>query len=138
MAGPLEQFEIVPLVRIGEFAGDDISVTKSAAFMKFCRRASRSPSPRSHSHRDLLLPRPISHSVRLFAVMLAGHVMLKVFAGFVISLAAAGGLSVVLALPALVMTVLITILEFMMALIQAYVLTMLTCMYLNDALHPSH
>ncbi len=84
------------------------------------------------------LSRPISHSVRLFAVMLAGHVMLKVFAGFVVSLSAAGGFALALALPALVMTVLITILEFMMALIQAYVFTMLTCMYLNDALHPSH
>ncbi|HRN88861.1 F0F1 ATP synthase subunit A [Hyphomicrobium sp.] len=84
------------------------------------------------------LSRPISHSVRLFAVMLAGHVMLKVFAGFVVSLSAAGGLGLFLAVPALVMTVLITILEFMMALIQAYVFTMLTCMYLNDALHPSH
>lgn len=84
------------------------------------------------------LSRPISHSVRLFAVMLAGHVMLKVFAGFVVSLSAAGGLGLALALPALAMTVLITILELMMALIQAYVFTMLTCMYLNDALQPSH
>ena len=76
--------------------------------------------------------------MRLFAVMLAGHVMLKVFAGFVVSLSAAGGLGLVLAAPALVMTVLITILGFMMALIQAYVFTMLTCTYLSDALHPSH
>ena len=82
------------------------------------------------------LSRPISHSVRLFAVMLAGHVMLKVFAGFVVSLSDAGVLT--LALAALAMTVLITVLEFMMALIQAYVFTMLTCMYLNDALHPHH
>lgn len=84
------------------------------------------------------LSRPISHSVRLFAVMLAGHVMLKVFAGFVVSLSAAGGLGLALAFPALAMTILITVLEFMMALIQAYVFTMLTSMYLNDALHPSH
>lgn len=249
MAGPLKQFEIVPLVRLGEFAGHEISITNSALFMiltvavssgflllgirsralvpgrwqaavemvyEFVRKTLHDNTGEegrrffplvfslfmfilvanllgmipggftvtSHlivtfalamivfltvviyglarhgfGFLRLFLPpgvplalapflvpieiisflsRPISHSVRLFAVMLAGHVMLKVFAGFVVSLSAAGGFALALALPALVMTVLITILEFMMALIQAYVFTMLTCMYLNDALHPSH
>lgn len=84
------------------------------------------------------LSRPISHSVRLFAVMLAGHITLKVFAGFVVSLGSFGALGVVGAIMPLLMTVAITALEFLMAVIQAYVFTMLTCMYLNDALHPGH
>jgi len=84
------------------------------------------------------LSRPISHSVRLFAVMLAGHITLKVFAGFVVSLGGVGTLGIVGAAMPLMMTVAITALEFLMAGIQAYVFTMLTCMYLNDALHPGH
>ncbi len=84
------------------------------------------------------LSRPISHSVRLFAVMLAGHITLKVFAGFVVSLGSLGSLGMIGAVLPLLMTVAITALEFLMAGIQAYVFTMLTCMYLNDALHPGH
>lgn len=84
------------------------------------------------------LSRPISHSVRLFAVMLAGHITLKVFAGFVVSLGSLGMVGVAGAILPLLMTVAITALEFLMAAIQAYVFTMLTCMYLNDALHPGH
>jgi len=84
------------------------------------------------------ISRPVSHSVRLFAVMLAGHITLKVFAGFVVSLGGFGALGMVGAVLPLFMTVAITALEFMMAGIQAYVFTMLTCMYLNDALHPGH
>ncbi|MDN2565951.1 F0F1 ATP synthase subunit A [Aquibium sp. A9E412] len=84
------------------------------------------------------LSRPVSHSVRLFAVMLAGHITLKVFAGFVVALAGAGAAGVAAAILPLAMTVAITALELLMAVIQAYVFTMLTCMYLNDALHPAH
>lgn len=84
------------------------------------------------------ISRPISHSVRLFAVMLAGHITLKVFAGFVVSLGGLGTLGILGAVMPLLMTVAITALEFLMAAIQAYVFTMLTCMYLNDALHPGH
>lgn len=84
------------------------------------------------------LSRPMSHSVRLFAVMLAGHITLKVFAGFVVSLGGMGTLGTVAAIMPLFMTVAIIALEFLMAAIQAYVFTMLTCMYLNDALHPGH
>lgn len=84
------------------------------------------------------MSRPVSHSVRLFAVMLAGHITLKVFAGFVVSLGGFGALGMVGAILPLFMTVAITALELMMAGIQAYVFTMLTCMYLNDALHPGH
>ncbi|MND66952.1 ATP synthase subunit a [compost metagenome] len=84
------------------------------------------------------ISRPISHSVRLFAVMLAGHITLKVFAGFVVGLGSLGSLGLMSAIMPLAMTVALTALELLMAIIQAYVFTMLSCMYLNDALHPSH
>ncbi len=84
------------------------------------------------------LSRPISLSVRLFANMLAGHITLKVFAGFVTSLSAFGAVGWLGALLPLAMTVAITGLEFLVAFLQAYVFAVLTCMYLNDALHPSH
>lgn len=84
------------------------------------------------------MSRPVSHSIRLFAVMLAGHITLKVFAGFVVALAGAGSLGVIGAILPLAMTAGLTALELLMSFIQAYVFTMLTCMYLNDALHPGH
>ena len=84
------------------------------------------------------LSRPISLSVRLFANMLAGHITLKVFAGFVTSLSAFGAVGVAGAILPLAMTVAITALEFLVAFLQAYVFAVLTCMYLNDALHPGH
>jgi F-type H+-transporting ATPase subunit a len=84
------------------------------------------------------ISRPISHSVRLFAVMLAGHITLKVFAGFVVGLGSLGTMGLLSAVLPLAMTVALTALELLMAIIQAYVFTMLSCMYLNDALHPSH
>ncbi|BCP52677.1 ATP synthase subunit a [Kaistia sp. 32K] len=84
------------------------------------------------------LSRPISHSVRLFAVMLAGHITLKVFAGFVADLSGAGAMGLATAILPLIMTVALTGLELLMSLIQAYIFAMLTCMYLNDALHPAH
>jgi F-type H+-transporting ATPase subunit a len=83
------------------------------------------------------LSRPISHSVRLFANMLAGHITLKVFGGFVVMLLGAGTFAALSPLP-LLMAVALTALEVLVAFLQAYVFTMLTCMYLNDALHPGH
>jgi F-type H+-transporting ATPase subunit a len=84
------------------------------------------------------LSRPISLSLRLFANMLAGHIALKVFGGFVVSLGTAGiGFALLTPLP-LLMAVAITALEFLVAGVQAYVFTVLTCIYLNDALHPGH
>jgi F-type H+-transporting ATPase subunit a len=74
------------------------------------------------------LSRPISLSVRLFANMLAGHTLLKVFAGFVISLGMFGVFP-------LAFVVALTGLEIVIAMLQAYVFTILTCLYLNDALH---
>ncbi|HEY2249089.1 MAG TPA: F0F1 ATP synthase subunit A [Bradyrhizobium sp.] len=83
--------------------------------------------------------RPVSHSVRLFANMLAGHIALKVFAGFVallgVSLGALGWVGGVLPLA---LTVAIYALEILVAFLQAYVFAILTCIYLNDALHPGH
>jgi len=85
------------------------------------------------------LSRPLSHSVRLFANMLAGHITLKVFAGFVAllgtSLGAIGWIGGVLPLA---LTVALTALELLVAFLQAYVFAILTCIYLNDALHPGH
>ena len=84
------------------------------------------------------LSRPISLSVRLFANMLAGHITLKVFAGFVTSLSALGAVGVLGAVLPLLLAVAITALEFLVSFLQAYVFAVLTCMYLNDALHPEH
>jgi F-type H+-transporting ATPase subunit a len=82
--------------------------------------------------------RPISHSVRLFANILAGHITLKVFAGFVTMMAAFGLAGWVGAILPLGMTVALTALELLVAFLQAYVFAILTCIYLNDALHPGH
>ena len=78
------------------------------------------------------LARPVSLSVRLFANMMAGHTMLKVFGGFVISLGIIGGW-----LP-LSFTVALTGLEILIAFLQAYVFAILTCIYLSDALNLNH
>lgn len=77
--------------------------------------------------------RPVSLSVRLFANMMAGHAMLKIFAGFVIILAGTN-LFPVAALP-FVVNLAVVGFEFLVAFLQAYVFTVLTCIYLNDAIH---
>ncbi len=82
--------------------------------------------------------RPVSHSVRLFANMLAGHITLKVFAGFVTMLGAFGFAGWLGAIIPLLMTVALTALELLVAVLQAYVFAILTCIYLNDAVHPGH
>lgn len=81
------------------------------------------------------LSRPISLSVRLFANMMAGHTMLKVFAGFVIGFITAGGFYTGLAIMPIAFMVAFTGLEILVAFLQAYVFAILTCIYLNDALH---
>ena len=83
--------------------------------------------------------RPVSHSVRLFANMLAGHIALKVFAGFVAMLGVSlGALGWAGGLAPLALTVALTALELLVAFLQAYVFAILTCIYLNDAIHPGH
>jgi F-type H+-transporting ATPase subunit a len=76
--------------------------------------------------------RPISLSVRLFANMMAGHMMLQVFAAFVVGLGLLGGFA------PLIFMVAFTGLEFLVAFLQAFVFAVLTCIYLNDALHMHH
>ena len=83
--------------------------------------------------------RPISHSVRLFANMLAGHIALKVFASFIPLLAAGlGVIGWVGGILPLGMVIALSALELLVAFLQAYVFTILTCIYLNDAIHPGH
>ena len=77
------------------------------------------------------LTRPISLSVRLFANMMAGHTTLKVFGSFVVALGIAG-------IAPFIFIVALTGLELLVAFLQAYIFTILTCIYLNDALHPHH
>lgn len=81
------------------------------------------------------LTRPISLSVRLFANMLAGHTMLAVFGGFVVMLGAAGGVLSILSIAPFLLIVAIMLLELLVAFLQAYVFAILTCIYLNEALH---
>ncbi len=76
--------------------------------------------------------RPFSLSIRLFANMLAGHTMLKVFGGFVVMLGILGGWA------PLAFIVVFTGLEFLIAFLQAYIFAILTCLYLNDAIHLHH
>ncbi len=78
------------------------------------------------------LIRPISHSVRLFANMMAGHMLLKIFGSFVVGLGILGGWA------PLGLMVAFTGLEFLVAFLQALVFTVLTCIYLNDGLNMHH
>ena len=75
--------------------------------------------------------RPLSHSIRLAGNLMAGHAVLKVFAGF------AGALGRRAVIPIVAITAIYG-LELLVAVIQAYVFAILTCVYLNDALHPGH
>ena len=79
--------------------------------------------------------RPVSLSVRLFANMLAGHTMMKVFAGLIIMMTSASGFLKIGASLPLIAVIGLTGLEFLVAALQAYVFSILTCMYLHDALH---
>jgi F-type H+-transporting ATPase subunit a len=85
------------------------------------------------------LLRPVSHSVRLFANMLAGHIALKVFASFIpLLVAGLGVIGWVGATLPLGMVIALTALELLVAFLQAYVFAILTCIYLNDTIHPGH
>jgi F-type H+-transporting ATPase subunit a len=83
------------------------------------------------------LSRPLSHSLRLFGNILAGHIVLKVFGGMVVALLSAG-LWAPLAILPFGMAVALTGLEFLVAFLQAFVFAVLTCVYLHDAIHPGH
>ncbi len=84
------------------------------------------------------LSRPVSLSVRLFANMLAGHTMLKVFAGFVISIGSIGGIATLGAIVPLAAATALIGLEFLVAFLQAFIFAILTCIYLHDAISPGH
>jgi F-type H+-transporting ATPase subunit a len=84
------------------------------------------------------LSRPVSLGLRLFGNMLAGHIVLKVFSGFVVSLGALGLGGIIGSVAPLGMAVALTALEFLVAFLQAFVFAILTCVYLNDALHTHH
>lgn len=84
------------------------------------------------------LSRPLTLSIRLFANMTAGAILLKVFAGFTISLGLAGGALAVLGILPLVMNVALFALKFLVAVVQAYVFALLTTVYLNDSVNLSH
>jgi F-type H+-transporting ATPase subunit a len=84
------------------------------------------------------LSRPLSHSLRLFANMLAGHITLKVFGGFIALLGGLGAAGWVAATLPLALTVALTALELLVACLQAYIFTILTCVYLRDAVHAGH
>jgi len=84
------------------------------------------------------LSRPVSHSVRLFANMLAGHITLKVFASFITMLGAFGLVGWFGAILPLALVIALTALELLVAFLQAYVFAILTCIYINDAIHPGH
>lgn len=81
------------------------------------------------------LSRPVSLSIRLFANMVAGHVMLKVFATFVVMMAGAGTIGVIASVAPLALNVALIGFEFLVAFLQAYVFAILTCIYLHDAVH---
>jgi len=84
------------------------------------------------------LSRPFSLAIRLFANMMAGHTLLKLFGGFVLSLSSLGAIGIAGAILPLAVATAVTALELVIAFLQAYVFAVLTCIYLNDALHPSH
>jgi F-type H+-transporting ATPase subunit a len=84
------------------------------------------------------LIRPVTLSVRLFANMLAGHITLKVMAGFIVALLGAGVAVKFIALLPFVANVVLLGFELFVAVLQAYIFTILSCVYLNDAIHPGH
>ena len=116
-----------------------VGIRSTASFLQALRapgRADLHPAA-GRGDRDLLVPvRPVSHSVRLFANMLAGHITLYVFGASSSCCSAPARRSRRFAVLPFAMTIGLDALELLVAFLQAYVFAMLTCMYLNDALHP--
>lgn len=82
--------------------------------------------------------RPVTLSLRLFGNILAGHIVLKLFVGFGVALLSTMSIAATIFWLPLVMAIALTALEFLVAFLQAYIFAILTCIYLNDAFHPSH
>ena len=76
--------------------------------------------------------------MRLFANMLAGHITLKVFGGFIVLMLGAGGVAAAASILPMLGIIVLTAFELLVAGLQAYVFAILTCVYLNDAIHPGH
>src|SRR5437879_2073078 len=127
MADPIHQFEIHNIVTLGHIGGHEIAFTNSALFMAITVVGIWA-----------LLMGGSSARVRLFANMLAGHITLKVFASFITLLGSLGIAGIAGATLPLAMVVALTALELLVAFLQAYVFAILTCIYLNDAIHPGH
>ena len=81
--------------------------------------------------------RPVSHSIRLAGNMMAGHAVIKVFAAFA-PMILIGWIGILVTPLSILAITAIYALEVLVAFIQAYVFTILTCVYLKDALHPHH
>jgi len=84
------------------------------------------------------LSRPLSHSLRLWGNMLAGHIVLSVFGGMIVGLSSIGVLGAIAGILPLGMAVALTALEVLVGGLQAFVFAVLTCVYLHDAIHPGH
>src|SRR5438552_2574005 len=137
---PIHQFNIEPIITLGHIGKHTIAITNSTIYMFVAKGVPGYIVPLVMFIEILsFFLRPVSHSVRLFANMLAGHIALKVFAGFVGMLGVAlGALGWIGGIAPLALTVALTALELLVAFLQAYVFAILTCIYLNDAIHPGH
>lgn len=82
--------------------------------------------------------RPVTLSLRLFGNILAGHIVLKLFISFTVALLGLASFLSVVSVATFGLALAFTALEFLVAFLQAYIFTVLTCVYLNDAFHPSH
>tara|TARA_Y100000052_G_scaffold27588_1_gene36969 strand:+ start:26903 stop:27664 length:762 start_codon:yes stop_codon:yes gene_type:complete len=82
--------------------------------------------------------RPVTLSLRLFGNILAGHIVLKLFISFTVALLGLASVLSVVSVATFGLALAFTALEFLVAFLQAYIFTVLTCVYLNDAFHPSH
>lgn len=82
--------------------------------------------------------RPVTLSLRLFGNILAGHIVLKLFISFTVALISFASVLSLVSIATFGLALAFTALEFLVAFLQAYIFTVLTCVYLNDAFHPSH
>src|ERR671934_98230 len=130
---PIHQFQIKNLLTFGHIGGHEIAFTNSALFMLIALVVIAALTIGATASRALVPGR-----MQSVADMLAGHITLKVFGGFVVMLGGLGFLGSLGAILPLGMTVALTALELLVAFLQAYVFAILTCIYLNDAIHPGH
>src|SRR5437899_1821328 len=134
---PIHQFNIEPLFTIGHIGNHTIAFTNSTLYIFVA--VAVLPLVVFIELLSFFFVKPVSHALRLFANMLAGHIALKVFAGFVAMLGVSlGAIGWVGGIAPLALTVALTALELLVAFLQAYVFAILACIYLNDAIHPGH